>query len=518
MNGTQENAGRQAVVRQPAAVEGRVADRANPTPLDRLSPGAVVTAQVLALGPALVAGVALAPHGVPVWVVPAIVGVVALVLSVRLRGTSIIERLPLPWRARREPAEPTPVSVELPDGTTMGIVRSDGLFVSVLAVREDTPVVTVDGSHPAATIPLGLLVDHLSRYDIDLHSIDVTVSAGRGRGNRAAWITLRFDPALDPDAVERRGGGDDGAVRTLVTVSRRLALRLGGEGLAVNPLDTTGIARDRARFAAAVGGPGADTDGGGGAVAVAGVLRRDALAGEHEGATWISLRGRDRAGRVHWCAALTFAPDADAPAGTALLDRFAGGDAAALGPAGPGIGTDSALRPQLDPASGLAALSPAPGGSGPLLGVDADGRAVRLGLHGRARHVQLIGSVHTARRIVLRALRGGAVVEVVTPDPEPWLRLRDPDHALLLRHPDDRGEPGRLPGLVVVVDSPTVHDRDATILTVTPHGTGAPRAAATLTENAGDAAGSLTVATGGHRLDVGLIELSDEAAVLGQPV
>lgn len=482
-----------------------MADRSHPAPLDRLSAATVVATQVLALGPALLAGVALEAHGVPVWVVPAIVALAALAISVRWRGTSVLERLTR--RPRRHRADSSPISVELPDGTTMGVVRDGGLFLSVLEVHEDAPAVTVDGTRPAATIDLGLLADHLSRYDIDLHSVDVTVAAsGRDRGERTAWITLRFDPALDSDSVERRGGGDDGAVRTLVTVSRRLALRLGGEGLAVTPLDTTGIARDRARFLAAVGEAG-----------VAGVRRRGALATGHAGATWISLRGRDRAGRIHWGAAVTVAPGDEAPAGTVLLDRAAGGDPDLLAPGAPGIGEGSALRPHLDPAADLAAVSPVLTGRGPLLGVDEEGRAVRLGLHGRTRHLVLEGTERTARQIVLRALRGGTVVEVVTADPRPWESLRHADHALVLRHPEAAGEPGWMPGLVVVIGSHGVHDRDTTLLTVAPRGAGAPHPGAVLTENVGDAAGSLTVTAGGRRLDVGVVELPGEAELIGRP-
>lgn len=547
-------------VRPPTGFEGTVPDRSNPTPLNRLSPGSIVTVQVLALGPALVAGVLLAPHGVPVWVVPVIVAVAALALTIRWRDHSPVERLVR--RGGRTVADPVPLAVDLPDGSTMGVIRDGRLLVSVLAVRPDSPVLVVDGTRPAATIPLDLLSDHLSRYDVDLHSIDVTVApVGVGEGDRTAWITLRFDPALDPAAVDRRGGGDDGAVRTLVTVTRRLALRLGGEGLAVTPLDSAGIDRDIARYTGrgryAAGPTGAGTPNGGetpdaataaidpasGVAAsgvagsgVAGVLRIDALARSHAGATWISLRGRDRAGRLHWCAAVTVPPGTDAPAGTRLLDPRAGGDPLTTAPGRPGIGADSSLRPQRDTAPALAAVSPVLDGTHPLLGVDADGRAVRLGLPGHARRMSLVGTARTARLITARALSAGIAVEVITEDPTPWGALHSRGHRLVVRHPDaghlngshpdDRGGPGWTPGLVVVDatstdptastggtsgELPSTHPGGAPVLTVTPPGGRAPRAAVQLTENVGDAAGSLTVTADGRRMHLGLLELRDEA-------
>lgn len=523
-------------LRQPTTIEGRVADRSNPAPLNRLSPGAVVTAQVLALGPALIAGALLTRYGLPFWVIPGVVAVAALSLTVRWRELSPVERL----LRRRAPSatERVPLSVELPEGTSMGVIRDGRLLTSVLEVRPDAPTLVVDGARPDTTLPLDLLADHLSRYDVDLHSIDITVApAGDGRGDRTAWITLRFDPALDLEAVDRRGGHDDGAVRTLVTVTRRLALRLGGEGLSVTPLDVAGISRAAAHFAgsgrqASPAGP-ADTAGNaatahpaGTADTVAGVLHRRALATGHEGATWISLRGRDRAGRLHWCAAVTVPPGADAPEGTSVLEVRAGGEPSVLAPGEPGIGPDSALRPHLDTVADLAVLSPVLDRPGPLLGVDADGRAVRLGMPGRAQHLALSASTDTARRIVVRALRAGIAVEVITADTDAWESLHGAGARLVVRHLDDRGGPGWTPGLVVVDTSThtgtdgegaatgehlTAHTAGVPVLTVIPPGARAPRPAVRLTENGGDAAGSLTVTGDGRRLHVGLVELPGEA-------
>lgn len=79
---------------------------------------------------------------------------------------------------------------------------------------------------------------------------------------RITWIALKLDPELCPEAVEARGGGMDGAQRTLLRAADQLASRLDGLGFrakvlderevataigvaaCVNPRSSTGAARD----------------------------------------------------------------------------------------------------------------------------------------------------------------------------------------------------------------------------------------------------------------------------------
>lgn len=514
MSGEIGRAGRPTAYPSPDGFEGRVRDRGNPAPLDRFSPAAVVLIEVLTLGSGLGAGVLLAAYGVPIWVMPVLFGIVSITLLVRVGGVSLLGRLA--HRVRRSPAalpEPVPAAVELPDGTALGVIRSGRLLISVLAVRDDAPAITVDGTRPVTTVPVDLLVDHLSRYDISLHSIDVTtgVPGSRPTGS-TTWVTVRFDPARDPGAVDRRGGGDEGAVRTLVTATRRLALRLAGEGLAVTALDAAAITRDRARFTA------------GDRTGVATVVRPDRAVPADPGAggvSWLSLRGRDRAGRVHWCAALTVPEGGRSPDGTVPVDPGAEVAMAAMTPGSGHTGrSQPRFHPLLDPVGDVARWSAGPDGHGPLLGVDADGRGVRLGLHGHSRRIGVDVSRHTLLQLLLRALRGGAAVEIVTSDPSAWDGLRHPDHELILRAPGDSSGSGDVPDLVVVAvvegtDAP--HTRCATVLSLLPSDDRNPPAAATLTENHGDAAGSVTVTADGRTLDVGLIELPGESEVIGRP-
>lgn len=519
MSGELDQAGRRHVYLPPEEFEGRVRDRGNPAPLDRLSPAAVAATEVVALGLGMAVGIWLATYGVPVWLPPVLFGIIALVLVARVRGVSVLDRLR--QRLRRPPAdtaEPEPQSVDLPDGASLGVISDGRHLISVLELREDSPTIVIDGTRQRPLVPLELLVDNLSRYDITLHSIDVTASSPRrSASDRRAWVTLRFDPARDPGSVERRGGGDRGAVQTLVTVTRRLALRLAGEGLSVTALDAAAIARDRAGFTVVEG------------TGVATVVHPDRAApacgsgtasgGGPAETTWISLRGRDRAGRVHWCAAVTVPPGAPAPRGTRSLDSGAEFGLAAMTPGagysgpsdtGPAI---AGFRPLLDSVDQVAEWSPALAGHGPLLGVDAEGRGVRFGLRGSARHVAMTASRDTVRQLLLRLLRDGVIVEIITEEPADWEQLQLPDHRLILRDPGERGVTGEVPDLVVVDGTTAPHDRDATILTVTPDGAEAPRAPITIVENHGAAAGSVTVTTDGRRLDVGLVELPGRAGV-----
>lgn len=527
MSGELDQAGRRHVYLPPEEFEGRVRDRGNPAPLDHLSPAAVAATEVVALGLGVAVGIWLATYGIPVWLPPVLFGIIALVLVARVRDVSLLGRLSQRLRrTRADTAAPEPLSVDLPDGASLGVISDGRHLISVLELREDSPTIVIDGTRQRPLVPIGLLVDNLSRYDITLHSIDVTTSSPqRSASDRTAWVTLRFDPARDPGSVERRGGGDRGAVQTLVTVTRRLALRLGGEGLAVTALDASAIARDRARFTVAEG-TGVATVVHPDKAATANSDHTDSAAGTDSaaatataGITWISLRGRDRAGRVHWCAAVTAPPGAPAPRGTRSLDPRAIRGLAAMTPGASYSGPDdtgpvmAGFRPLLDSVERVAAWSPVLGGRGPLLGVDTEGRGVRLGLRGSARHVSMTASRDTVRQLLLRLLRDGVIVEIITEEPVDWEQLRLPDHRLILRDPGERGVTGEVPDLVVVDGTTAPHDRDATILTVTPDGAEAPRAPITIVENHGAATGSVTVTTDGRRLDVGLVGLAAGAGV-----
>ncbi|WHU48757.1 type VII secretion protein EccE [Gordonia sp. L191] len=246
----------------------------------------------MAAGTPLVRGVVLVEVllalGLTIWAVGgahlgvaalAIAAAVALLMIPWREHTSPLQRIgrrcAFGWaRVRRRTDEVTPAPFDIP---TRAVVRSRGAdveeppigarwagdtLITALRVRPGTPVLTrlgVPGSDRSdaadAHVPLDVLVECIDPFDIPLASIDV-VSQGtriRGRGTAAStylrtlgrltatahrnvFVILRLDPRDCPDAVARRGGGAEGALRAATITTKRVARRLTERGLTVAAL------------------------------------------------------------------------------------------------------------------------------------------------------------------------------------------------------------------------------------------------------------------------------------------
>lgn len=143
-------------------------------------------------------------------------------------------------------------------GIQLGAVGDGQAWCAVLEVgpSEGAGGIVEPGDGPR--IPYQLLVESLQMRDIRLASIQVlthTVPVNAGGDDvafvrsyqqlantaapprRTTWIVLRLDPALCPDEVALRGGGDLGARRALLTTASRLAVGLRAAGVPVRTLD-----------------------------------------------------------------------------------------------------------------------------------------------------------------------------------------------------------------------------------------------------------------------------------------
>lgn len=144
-------------------------------------------------------------------------------------------------------------------GNRLGAVGDGQAWCALLELGPADRVSGIVDPGEGPHIPFQLFVDSLQMRDIRLASIQVlthTVPVFAGGADvpfvrsyqqlgigappprRTTWIVLRLDPALCPDAIDLRGGGDTGARRALLTSASRLAVGLDAAGVPVRMLDT----------------------------------------------------------------------------------------------------------------------------------------------------------------------------------------------------------------------------------------------------------------------------------------
>ena len=197
--------------------------------------------------------------------------VLSLVFVVRLRGTTLPRALAARFdyfrgqrskTRKRTAAEP--FDVPLGDDAQVGFRWDGRTLLSLLTIEENPqaltvlePGMTVSGE----TVSVELLVECLRQFDINLDSIDVISQGARSSGHtqiaavydavlgplpaiaqRNVWIAVRFDPARCVEAVNHRGGGRTGILRTATTATRRVANRLTEAGLRTRILTAAEIA------------------------------------------------------------------------------------------------------------------------------------------------------------------------------------------------------------------------------------------------------------------------------------
>ncbi|MFI6870168.1 type VII secretion protein EccE [Nocardia sp. NPDC050406] len=179
------------------------------------------------------------------------------------------------WRQSRrstEDAEDSIVDLPLPEGGSYGL-RWDGTLITTM-LRIDPPPDTLTllrrGSLSTdQVLPLTEIADCLRQYDVELDSVDVISTGTRTAGNdavisgyaasvahlgrmydeilgplpaiahRTVWIMLRLNPLANAKAVQNRGGGPEGALRSTITATRRVANRLAARGITASVLTSS---------------------------------------------------------------------------------------------------------------------------------------------------------------------------------------------------------------------------------------------------------------------------------------
>lgn len=420
--------------------------------------------------------------GVPGWQGAAAGLALALLLVVRLRGTTLPRLISLRlgfWRERRRrsekklPAEPFDVPTS--EGTLVGFRWDGRTLLSLLKIEENPQALTVlePGTTVSGdTVPVEVLVDCLQQFDITVDSIDVISQGARSHGHshvaavydavlgplpaiaqRNVWIAIRFDPARCPAAVRRRGGGRDGIVRTATTATRRVANRLTETGLRSRVLTATEISQTTNQLSDGVNLAGVEetwrTCREGQFRLRSFAIKSSMLSTAGLGLLWtipsysttvcLSLRRDLRRGLTQIRGLARFDTHGRARITLGGLAPLRGYQFSALAASLPVpqpprqvqhwafVGGD-AESPGLDdlvvPASGC----------GQVIGADDHGRAVALPLFGpQIRRVEIVGTLHLAQQAVLRSLALGAHVLVHSRRPGMWRAMVDEvdDHDLL---------------------------------------------------------------------------------------
>ncbi|MGV9674798.1 type VII secretion protein EccE [Nocardia sp. NPDC003482] len=526
----------------------------------------------------------------PLWAIAAI-GVVVVALGLvpvrrkapRSLAGMVAAALAFRWyRLQHDPgAEPAPAfDVPLPEGGSYG-VRWDGDHV-VTMLRIEPPPDTMTFLRPGSLgteqmLPLTEIAGSLTQFDITLSSIDIISTGARTASNgpvawlydrilgplpavarRTVWLVLRLDPLANAEAVDNRGGGGGGALRTAIIATRRVANRLAARDITTAVLTageinsavrqmTRAVALDRLTET-----PGSLRSEGMHLTSYA--IGKELITSRGFAEIWatpslsttITLRLRpieprpghreDERTLIALTAVVRFDTVA-APDGPPLpgLRRLPGQQLRALLDTLP-TGTPS--RAQGDenrgPLDALADITVPTAGCGQLIGADQTGRAIAVPLIGEGtRHLEVVGALDLAQQVVLRAIALGATTVVHTVRPEAWHTMVSgvaAPHALSIaprsaaasqRPPTPPAQPGSpYPQTTVVVFdgiAPTALPGGATILYVRgPHDAAAPfEADVTLTQDAATP-NLITVRTPAAAATVYMVTTPDEMQYIGE--
>ncbi len=419
---------------------------------------------------AIVAWVVLAFTDLPL----ASAGSAAAVLLIGLtpiRGRSLAGRIASLLGRRHRPAvdrvgEPA-IDVPLDEGGSYGVRWDGDLLVTMLRIDPPPDTLTLLRRGSLSTdqlLPLTEVAKCLDQFDITLAGIDVVSTGARTAGtgvvaylydrilgplpaiaHRTVWLVLRLNPLASAEAVENRGGGGTGALRTAIIATRRVANRLAALDIAASVLtaaemntavrelthgfdvaqlrETPHYLEDRGRHLAHYQ-IGADMIGPRGLADIWAVPSLSTT-------TVLRLRpGADRgdrsdhAGTVVLNAVVRF--DTGAPPEKPPLPglrELTGNqlrillDTLPIG-AGGHWGADIAYRGTL---AALADITVPTAGCGQLIGADETGQGIAVPLIGEGtRHLEVIGNVDLAQQVILRATALGAHAIVHTNRPEAW--------------------------------------------------------------------------------------------------
>ncbi|MFD4366132.1 type VII secretion protein EccE [Rhodococcus sp. NPDC058521] len=206
----------------------------------------LVIAQVFGLFFALVAGLC----GLSFWICLPIGLVLMAVALIRVGGWSTVDWIRTAWRysTKREYQITRAVDYEAPTDQSIGL-RWDGTdvvaLVEVLPPHGNLTQISRGSFKSTHLLPTAAIASCLTQHDISLSGIDIVSHGYRAASGspatdvydrlvgplpatatRTVWLVLRFDALAAKDAVDRRGGGREGAARSITMAANRIVRTL----------------------------------------------------------------------------------------------------------------------------------------------------------------------------------------------------------------------------------------------------------------------------------------------------
>ncbi|KAF0848257.1 type VII secretion protein EccE [Nocardia caishijiensis] len=191
----------------------------------------------------------------------ALIGLIGLV---PVRGTTLAGRMATGFGrgrgrgATERLAQAPAFDVPLAEGGNCGVRWDGDLLLTMLRIDPPPDTLTLLRHGSLSTdqlLPLTEIARCLDQFDITLAGIDLVSTGARTAGtgvasylydrilgplpavaHRTLWLVLRMDPLTNAEAVDKRGGGAEGALRTAIIATRRVANRLAARDIAASVL------------------------------------------------------------------------------------------------------------------------------------------------------------------------------------------------------------------------------------------------------------------------------------------
>jgi type VII secretion protein EccE len=539
----------------------------------------VIPAAVVAIAGALIA-VACKTQ----WYVYLSVGLFLFLLgTARIRDVNISgiigKRIAFQWHKYRRRnstvVHDAPFDVPVPDsnGQIYGMRWDGDCLITMLRVDAPARGLTLLAPDTVFTdnvLPLPEIARCLTQFDIGLAAIDIISTGSRSYGNhtvarlydtvlgplpaiahRTVWLALRLDPLANAKAVDSRGGGPTGSIRSAIVATRRVANRLATKGIKITVLSAGEMHTAVSRLTHNINIDKLDeawnTTRQGQIELTSYEVHPDLLDSPVLASVWavpavattLTLRlrpavgpgnrlGAPGGGRIAVSATVRYDTVADPdvkrsrhtpPA--AGLRSLAGAQHRSLlstlpvGHLDIGATTSSYGEPD-----SLQLLTIPTTGCGQLVGADQEGRGVAVALVGYSvRHVEIIGTLQLAQQVILRSIALGAKVVVHTDRAGAWgsmiNRVGAPDLLSLSSWSTGNQQQAHqtIAANVIVYDgvAPSTQMSEATVIYLRPRGKAPehPEADVTLTQSA-NATDMIAVRTSSGTTQVRMVATQDE--------
>lgn len=227
----------------------------------RISMPNLLIAQVLALGAATVVLLV----GSSPWIALGVAVVIGAIPLIPIGRRVLLDWIATWWhfRTHREYRIGDSDDFRGPDDRSLGLYWDESRVVAVVEVLPPPGGLTrIDRTavHASHLLPMAELATCLAQHDILLSGIDIISHGHRSRSgtpagaiyesllgplpataHRTVWLAIGFDMVDCPGAAARRGGGDEGAARSVTIATQRIVRTLEDAGCASRLLTASEI-------------------------------------------------------------------------------------------------------------------------------------------------------------------------------------------------------------------------------------------------------------------------------------